>query len=413
MSRKIKTLLRSDYAKVYFFELLAKLFSFSVSILIIRSLSKNDYSEYTLFNSVGSFISGILGSGIGLAYTRYAVELRQTKEGADVPLYKRLRRCMYVVVAFGIVTMSGAVICFDSVKITYFLGAVYGFMMALSRLNIVFFQAREKYSKAGIISNISVMVMMVLLTFVFIFPTNMRLWFILGVCLFVYLCTLFGGSVYVNRVASRDTVVENNDVLRNMLKESFWIIMYMFVLSAFNQLDVFLLEKVKGAHDVASYGVAHKYYSVLISALPAIQVVLRVKNSSVEMVGSTTKRRDAVVTWMRKVTPLCIAIVLLGVPAAHVFMPLLNGAQYYDAVYIFDILLIGVGLSYLTAPNVSVMLSAGKQKTLFYLAIGAFLINVIGNVLLIPSMGAKAAAATTIVAHFFLNGGSTLILLRE
>lgn len=409
----IKNKLKSDYFKVYFFDMIAKVFTVVISIMIIRCLTEKDYANYTLFNSIGSFISGVLGSGIGLAYTRYAVILRQKKVGTDALLFYRLRNKMMRIVY--VIFLMGFIIYFVSTSLTYtfLLGGIYGLILALYQLNVVFFQAREKYFIGGIVSNIKNIVVAIVIFFIFMIPNKTNVYLVLLIYVLAIAVSWLFTNKYINKLIKMDLYNnEKSDLyLIGMFKESIWIILYMFMLSAFNQLDVLILNYTRSVTDVANYGVAYKYYATILSLLPALQVVLRVKNSSVEMAMQPELRRQSVIKWVKKSTPFAVVLFVLGCIGAQIAFPILNGASYNRAILTFDILLVGACLSYITAPNVSVMLAADKQKLLFFLSVGSFFINFIGNIIFIPLYGANAAAVTTVLAHFFLNGGSTLILL--
>ena len=186
----------------------------------------------------------------------------------------------------------------------------------------------------------------------------------------------------------------------------------MFAISAFNQVDVMMLKIFTNDTAVANYGVAFKYYTLVISLLPAIQVVLRVNSSGSEM-KDPKYRKNKVIQWTKKITPIAMLLMLVGIVGAKFLFPIINGKQYDSAIYAFDVLMLGAALSYITAPNVSIMVGARKQKVLFVLSAISFVTNVVGNYIFIPSGGIIAAATATIVAHFILNGGSTLYLLLD
>lgn len=418
MKNIIKKIKSSDFITVFFFDMIVKFFTVIISILIIRCLTKTDYAVYTLFNSIGSFISGVLGSGVGLAYTRYAVQLRQQKNGEENNLYCVLRKWMILI--GGVIVIGGSCILafIDKHEFNIIAGLMYGVLLANYQLNTVFFQAKEKYSIGGAVSNIKNIIVAVVIFGVFALQRKMQVDYLLIIYLLAMICSWMITVVYINRnflaKENHEMIInKKSNILRLMLKESIWIILYMFMISAFNQIDVLILNYKCQQIDVATYGVAFKYYSLILSLLPSLQVVLRVRNSRAEMLESEELRRISVMNWIKKSTPIAVGLFVLGIFFARVLFPILNGNDYNDSIEIFNILLIGACLSYITAPNVSVMLAAGKQKILFILSVGAFLINLIGNWMFIPLYGGIAAAITTVIAHFFLNGGSTVILLKS
>lgn len=409
----MKNILKSDYAKVYYFDIIAKVFSAFISIAIIRILSVGDYAEYTYFFSISSFLSGILGSGIGLAYTTYAVGLREENENLDIILFKELTQKMMMLYPFvAILCYLGINYILGGTNITILFGILYGLLLSINQINIVFFQSRKNYVRAGIISNLKSILLSSVLAIILMRKTSEGL---IGIYV-VYIVTIVGsiGITYyiIARNFKKDMIINHTKLFNSMIRDSIWTILYMFVISAFNQVDVMMLKLFKGTEAVANYGVAFKYYSLVISALPAIQVVLRVKSSSKEM-KSSLERKRRVIQWTKKVTPMSIILLVVGIIGAHFFFPIINGTEYNDAIAAFNILMLGASISYITAPNVSIMVGAKKQKILFALSLGSFFTNIIGNYLFIPQKGIIAAAMTTIVAHFVLNGGSTIYLLLE
>jgi O-antigen/teichoic acid export membrane protein len=94
-------------------------------------------------------------------------------------------------------------------------------------------------------------------------------------------------------------------------------------------------------------------------------------------------------------------------------MPILNTTEYNSAIPLFNILMIGVGISYITAPNVGVMMASRKHKLMCFFAFIAFLINLAGNYFFIPVYGALAASVTTVVSQTFLNISCTLAIILQ
>lgn len=406
-----KKILRSDYAKVYYFDIVAKFFAALISIIIIRTLSVIDYSEYTYFFSISSFVSGILGSGIGLAYTSYAVELREEKENADALLYESLKKVLFVAYpAISVICFLGILYFVGGSYNTLMFGILYGMLLSFNQINIVFFQARKQYVTAGVVSNIKSILLSVMLALVMV-----NEWGNLLIVYVVYIISIVGSIAFTEHMIGRMTINAKSEkcdknLLKYMVKDSVWTILYMLVISAFNQVDVMMLKTFSNEIAVANYGVAYKYYTLVISLLPAIQVVLRVNSSGIEM-RNAVDRKMRVLSWLKKSTPLSFLLLIIGIMGANILFPYINGEQYNDAIVAFNVLMVGASLSYITAPNVSIMVGAKKQKILFLLSICSFLINVVGNYIFIPIGGIVAASMTTVIAHFILNGGSTLYLI--
>ena len=98
-------------------------------------------------------------------------------------------------------------------------------------------------------------------------------------------------------------------------------------MQTFNQVDVSMLTAFRMTEQVAEYGVALKYYNIILVLLPSIKTVLRVRMSKAEMTTSVVRQREFALRWMRKATvPFLIGVGLLCVGAQFLF-PILNGSR--------------------------------------------------------------------------------------
>lgn len=413
----MSSLAKSNFAVVYYFDVVAKASVLFLSIVIIRNLTVMDYAQYTLFYSIGSFIPGVLGSGVGLAYTRYAVTLRERQEYLDGVLFTRLKLYMLILTLLIGLFSIGIYLAFNNIfNVVHIYGIFWGLFSTLYQLNVVFFQAREKYIYSGILANIKNLTIALPLLFVFCVIGQNNIYIVLSVYLAATIASWLGACLYINNILRREHFIlhDYTEISCNqMLKDSIWTVLYMCTLNAFNQTDVMFLTRFCSPHEVAIYGVANKYYLVVLSLLPAILIVLRVKYSKGTIANNIVQRRSTIINWLKISGIFAILLIIIGSIASMLLFPYLNGEEYNESIIVFNILLIGASLSYMTAPNVSLMVSSGKQKVLFFLSLGSFLLNFIGNLIFIPRYGANAAAFTTIFAHFLLNGGSTVYLLLE
>lgn len=409
----LQRIFKSDYAKVYFFDIIAKIFAAVISIIIIRVLSVKDYSEYTYFFSISSFLSGILGSGLGLAYTTYAVEMRERDINSDIYLYRELERKLFIIYPIiSCICLWGIKSFFGGTYITIIFGIIYGMLLSFNQINIVFFQARKSYVTAGIISNIKSLLLSIVLSILLVVGNHDAIVWIYFFYIISVMVSIVVTSYYIKRIVENEQHCEKfqKSYLRYMLKDSVWTILYMFIISAFNQMDVMMLTGLSNERAVASYGVAYKYYALVISLLPAIQVVLRV-NCSGKQMSDAVERRKRVISWVKKSSPIALIVLFIGIIGASIFFPYINGKKYNDAISAFNILMVGAALSYITAPNVSIMVGAKKQKILCVFSLCSFIVNIVGNYFFIPIGGIVAASIATVVSHLILNGGSTLYLI--
>ena len=180
------------------------------------------------------------------------------------------------------------------------------------------------------------------------------------------------------------------------------------MLSAFQRLDIFMLSHFSTGEELANYGVAYRYYSMALLLLGSIHAVLLPRFSKVDM-QEPVKQRIFIFRWLKATGWLIIPVVIVDVLGKPVFV-WVNGIQYEKAFYMFVIFSIGVWFSLMFSPLVNVLISRKAFRFLFALAVGAFILNFIGNYLLIPLWGGIGAALVTVLSHNFLIQG--LILMK-
>ncbi|WP_456401985.1 oligosaccharide flippase family protein, partial [Persephonella sp.] len=191
------------------------------------------------------------------------------------------------------------------------------------------------------------------------------------------------------------------NILGEFVNSTLWLMLYFFMLSLFQRLDIFMLSHFSSEKELANYGVAFRYYTMGLLILNAIHVVLLPKFSKVDY-QDTKKQTDFIHRWLKFTSWLIIPILITNIVGKPAFL-FINGEQYERAFYIFVIFSIGIWFSLMFSPLVNVLMSRKEFKFLFLLAIGALIINFCGNYLLIQILGALGASIITVVSVGFIN----------
>lgn len=403
--------LPKDYIVSYVFDIISKVFTVAITLIVIRMTSIGGYAEYTLFNSISTFLFGVFGSGLALSFVRFYVEHKSREDGKHKGLFINVQISIAIVfsVIFAILLFAYK---FVNVQPIIFYTVFYGLFLSLCNNNQAYFQANNRFDKAGIVNNIKNILLFLMIIFVYFFNKSIDIYSLFSVFIFSSAISFVIGLIIVSKSGEKASF-KSSSVLKNMLVESLWIIIYCFILNLFNQIDIFMLTAFTDDYAVAQYGVAYKYYGIVLSLLPVIQNVLRVKTSNKEFIDNKERQVYITINWVKRMTPLAIIMVISAISLSGVIMPILNTAEYNPAIPIFNILVIGAGLSYITAPNVGIMMASGKHKTMCLFALLAFLVNLVGNYLFIPIYGALAAAITTVISQMILNLACTLSIILQ
>lgn len=402
-----------DFLKVFSFDILSKLFMGLSAIIIIRILTPIEYAQFVRFSTLSNFLLGVFGSGMALSFVRYASE-QISRKNREVVLSLYILSSIFIFSVFMITSLFIPFISlgFNASVTVVSCSIIYGFLLSMIRLNQSYYQVQEAFSKSGIVDNMKNIIIFLLLLSSFIL-LDISIYLIIGFYLFAGIITLIVSfqKIYYPQKNERKKI--KLTLLTKMFRESYWLIIYGVILNLFNQMDIFMLSSLADDHDVAVYGVAFRYYALLLTLLPSIQAVLRVRTSKKEYIDNKNIRYEFTIKWIKKTSKVAIPFCLFVIVVSEFLFPVLNGNGYNDAILVFQILTLGVGMSYIFAPNVNIVMSSKKYKELCFFACISLFINTFGNLIFIPLYGTTAAAVSTIISQAILNVLSTLLVLVD
>lgn len=403
-----------DFLQVYAFNMIAKAIQFLISLFIIRcAVSVDEYAIYTKYYTLVATLSGVIGESLSLTYIRYNTERisRDSKDNKD-------NLFLLINIINTIVFLIVTIVCMVWQAINggenYILrSCITGFLFSTIVLIVSFFRSREKYLFSGIIEVTRYILVGIVLLIVYLFRSfafsSISYSYILGA-----LCAVIVGIIVCYTYAKKTSVslLLSKSNLKLLYSVSVWMLLYNALMQFFNQTDVWMLDRFGSAYDVACYGVAFKYYSIIAGFLPAIKTILRVRMSKAENVDSLERQQAFAKKWIRQLIIPSVGIALVGGMGGRILFPLLNGNSYEASITTFFVLCICAALAYLFAPSTSLVMSMSKYKTQFFYALLAFVVNIIGNYLLIPRYGSTGAAITTTLSHLVFNGSLMFVVFR-
>ena len=409
-------LIPKDFSTVWIFSMASKALQVVITVLLVRILTIEDYANYTVFFTTSSTILGVTGQSVALAYVRYNTE-RMSESGGS---------CKDSLVVFSQLLNLGctALLLIGTYPLAELMGVsaqlmlasiVYGFFLGAVQLNIAFFQSRERYAKSGIIDNAKQVVLLGALAIAIALGAGSLGSVVAAYCISGLICAMYS-YVLIAKSSRGDeggvTLALNSSEAREFLVVSVWLILYSITTQLYNQMNITMLSVFGTQHDVAEFGVASKYYSMLLILLPSIKTVLRVRMSKAEMTHSTVKQRQFAVKWFKRTGVLfAVGIAVCAIGSTFAF-PLLNGEQYNKAILTFQILSLSAFFAYFLAPSSALIMSLNRYRLQFGIAIISLAINLIGNMLLIPQMGSAGTAIATTLSQLVLNILMTMVVFR-
>lgn len=397
----------SDFFNVIFFDVIFKLLSAIISILLVRIMSKNSYSDFTVFSSILSMLCGVVGTGLGLLYVRRTTEIVSAGIEDKSGLYFQ---CLLVIL---IITIT---IClFANRIISSFYGissalslyaCIYSGILSICTLNVNRFQAYEQYRKGGWLNILRNLIIVALLFLLLSANYDVDSEKAIRVYMFAGSVSGFVGVIIILR---NETISLKNMEIIPLVSEMAMLFIYYILVNINSAIDIALLKRMSTNDAVADYGIAYKYYTLLISILPSITAVFKVRTSKIEYTENPTNRIKFIKNWIKKTSICLIPIAMISQFLIKPVMNLLNGVQYSNSINSFRVFFLGAICSYILSPGVSFLISSKRYIIMCLLALVAIIANIIGNYLMIPVIGVMGATISTVVSTFIINFGSNLI----
>jgi len=170
---------------------------------------------------------------------------------------------------------------------------------------------------------------------------------------------------------------------------------FYMTINAYNYIDTIMLSVISGNQEVGLYSASYKIYEgpVLIPAIigtvfmpPLARLFIENKNEFMSLFEDGLKY-------------IIIAAIIVGINGILLSEPIILltfGEQFIDSVNTLKILLAGMVFVFTIYFLQTVMISIDMQKILLYISLLGLAMNVIVNLILIPSYGQIGAAIATI-----------------
>lgn len=214
---------------------------------------------------------------------------------------------------------------------------------------------------------------------------------------------IFGYAI-VNILAGFILFVYNSWKGKHLYNKEFWkyavgfnvpLLAYYFSQVIFNQSDRIMISHMIGTGEAAMYGVAYNLATVLTFVLNAINasyvpwVYEKIKDNKC----SENKMISLILAILIGLMILCV------IWYAPEMIMIMAGEQYKGAIYVVAPVAMSLFLLFYCQLFINVEFYYEEKKMLIYGSIGAALLNIILNYILIPIYGFIAAGYTTLVSY--------------
>lgn len=273
-----------------------------------------------------------------------------------------------------------------------FLGQSVALLMSLV---VSIFQAYQRFLAFSLLYGITGLVRLVL-TLGLVFINWVTPESLLAVFVFSPALTFLVGFYFLPKefISAKD----NKDTFKNLFNFSKWIILWGVTSTIHTKLDIFMIARFLGDYATGIYSAASRLTLGIIWINSSIVQVLTPKYTRY-------KSNEELVALIEKgfwgISPIIIAM-MLAVFLSPVLIPLIYGQAYIEAVIILELLLVGMIFFVLSTPAMVSLTALGKSNVIGLISLFQLPLVFFGNLLLIPALGIKGAALTTIISNIFV-----------
>ena len=204
----------------------------------------------------------------------------------------------------------------------------------------------------------------------------------------------------------------NPALMRGMVGESWPLMINHFLATIFFQIDVVLIEFMRGARMVGLYSVAYKWVAA-INVIPAFftMAMLPVMSRQAQEDRAALKRTFTLA--IKLLLSVALPTAVFFTFFAHDLTRLLGGAEFLpDGAIATQLMIWSIPFGWVNSLTQYVLIALDLQRRITRAFIVAVTFNIVTNLLLIPQFGYQAAALTTIASEIMLLIPFGLLLTR-
>ena len=217
--------------------------------------------------------------------------------------------------------------------------------------------------------------------------------------LITFAVLVYAGRGLIGRLINK---LPDRALMWEMIKESAPLMLNHFLAHIFFQVDIIILEVMKGAVTVAQYSVAYRWL-LAINIIPAFftQALLPVMSRQAQEDREALKRnvQFGIKFLVILALPLAVGFTFLAEPLTFI----LGGAQYLpNGAIALQLMIWSIPIGWMNSLVQYVLVAMDMQRQVTRAFFVAVLFNIIANIIFIPQFGFQAAAIVTIFSEIML-----------
>lgn len=403
--------------KILILKLLATLIVFIINIYIARTLSVEEFGEYSLIISVSNILVVYFIFGLDITVLRLVTLYKKANKNKVKGLY------IFALTAITINFMIFGLLIYEYLKenIKYELVAlvhmiIFSYILAMIAVTAAFIQAlNQKHiviSQANQLAR-SAILGLVLIYFLFINQIEISISNLMVLNNISALFTLLiFTSILIRDVSWGGIVNISSQINLKWIKESFLIFIISVQGVVITQLPILGIGYIQGSVSAAFFAVSMKITGLIVFGISAINAVIApqiakaYQDKKIHELESIIKRASTISFYYSIVT---LVIILIG----GEYLLGMFGKDYIDTKNIMIVLALGHVLDSYFGSVGLVLTMTGKQKVLIKVGFLVLTISIIPSYMLIKSLDTIGAAISTAGIYLVWNLFSYLKIKKD
>lgn len=382
------------------FQILGRLLAFLTLPLLVRGLGQTMFGEFSTANAVVAMVAVFASLGLDPCVIR---QIAQTPENASRLLFdSTVLKAGAALVAIGLSVIVGRLmgISLQSMQALTLLSAAL-FFSGILHSAAAYFYGQERMAEGALLGlglNVA--------NLVFIFWAFQQRWgieafagaYLLASAILALICLVLLLPHYRDGAARAWSWQEKMQLIREALP----FMMLSLALIVYYKVDVLILSRLSGSNSVGIYSASYRVLDSLMFLPAALMGALYPALSNLYV----SKKSD-----LRPILEKGVRyLALIGIPAAAGvsvlsgdIVQLLYGSGWELSAYNLRLLIWAWGLIFLNAICPVTLNAIGRTMVNMFIVVGAILINISLNLILIPLMSTIGASLSTVATELVIT----------
>ena len=371
---------------------LLKCLSFITMPLFTRLLTKEQYGQYTVYQSWQGIFSIFLTLNLAYgSFSRAMVKFEKDRNGyiASIQGVCLMLSLVFLAVYLPFTSVWNQLLNLPTTLVLLMVAEI------LMHTAVMFWTGKERFDyhyKGIVLLTLAIAVLSPVIAFVLVMNTEEK--GIARIIGYVIPTVVFGLALFILNWARGKT----------LFKKEYWkyarsfnlpLLVYYLSQTIFNQSDRIMIERMVGIGEAAMYGVAYNLAMILTFVLNAIN------NSYLpwyyEKIRQKKERENRPVSLV--IAVLMAVLLLLVIWFAPEIIGIMAGGAYQGAEYVVPPVAMSLLLLFYSQLFINVEFFYEEKKLLVISSVAAAVLNVVLNALLIPVLGYVIAGYTTLVSY--------------